>query len=101
MTPDRDEHRTTTVAQYSEAVSASAAEQKQDHDVRVSIVLFVLLVAVALQIPVSGEIGDSNVHRHGLFAQAIDLIINVGLSIGMALLLISGRPRGRRGGAGR
>jgi hypothetical protein len=73
--------------------------QAHDHDMRVSIMLFVLLIAIALHGPDSGEIGDTSANRQSLFARAADLIVNLSLSIGVSSLLLSSRPRGSRNGA--
>ena len=101
MTSDRDEHRKIMAARNSPVLSVSRAEHAYDHDMSVSIMLFVLMIAIALHVPISGEIADDNVHRHGFFMHAFDLIVNFGLSIGMSLLLFLSRPRRGRDGATR
>jgi predicted alternative tryptophan synthase beta-subunit len=101
VTPDRDEHRKTMAARNSAVPSVIRAEYTYDHDVSVSIILFVLMIAIAARVPISSEIADDSVHRHGFLMYASDLIVNFGLSIGMSLLLFSSRPRRGRDGAGR
>jgi hypothetical protein len=54
--------------------------------------LLVLLIAIALHVPNSGEIRDGSADHHGFFAHAINLIFNFGLSIGASALLLSSRP---------
>ena len=61
--------------------------------------LFVLLIAIALRIPNSSEIGDTNANRQNLFARGADLIVY--LSIGASSLLLSSRPRNGQSGADR
>jgi hypothetical protein len=74
--------------------------QAYDHDMRVSIMLFVLLIAIALRIPNFCKTGDANANRQSYFSRAADLIVNLGLSIGASLLL-SNRPRNDQSGADR
>ena len=96
-----EKHRKATVAQHSEAIHVTAVEQTYHPDVSVSVMLFVLMVAIALHVPISGEIGDDSMHRPGFFMHAFDLMLNFGLGIGMSLLLFSRRAGRRRDGASR
>jgi hypothetical protein len=64
------------------------------HDVIVAATLLALLVvAVVTRSTISNEIADSNIERQSYIALAIDVVATLGLSIGLAWLLFSGRPR--------
>ena len=55
--------------------------------------LLVLLIAIASQGHVSGELGDSAA-RFSCFAHAADIVVNLGLSVGpRSLLLSNGRDQ--------
>jgi hypothetical protein len=73
--------------------------QAHNSDIRVSIMLFVLLIAIALRIPSSNEIGNAAANRESFFERAADLIVNLSLSIGASSLLLSNRPRNDPNGA--
>ena len=83
MTRDLDKNCNTTVVRSREALPVTSAALTCARDARVS--LFVILIGIALDIQISGKIGDRNVHRYGFFAQAADLAVNLGLSTGMSL----------------
>ena len=64
------------------------------HDVIVAATLLALLVvAIATPAPVSFEVGDSGGARQSYVAFMIDVVATLGLSIGVAWLLFSSRPR--------
>ena len=73
---------------------ARRAGSSRSHDVIVAATLLALLVvATATRAPTSNEIGDSNVDRQSYHAFVIDVVATLGLSIGLAWLLFSSRPR--------
>jgi hypothetical protein len=73
---------------------ARRAGLSRSHDVIVAATLLALLVvAIATRAPISNEIGDSSVDRQSYVAFVIDVIATLGLSIGLAWLLFSSRPR--------
>jgi hypothetical protein len=73
---------------------ARRAGSSRCHDVIVAATLLALLVvATATRDPTSNEIGDSNVDRQSYHAFVIDVVATLGLSIGLAWLLFSSRPR--------
>jgi hypothetical protein len=61
--------------------------------------LALLVAAIATRAAISNEIADSNVDRQSYVAFVIDVVATVGLSIGLALLLFSSRPRADDEGA--
>ena len=64
------------------------------HDVIVAATLLALLVvAIVTRATVSDEIADTSVDRQNFVAYMIDVVATLGLSIGLAWLLFSGRPR--------
>jgi hypothetical protein len=66
----------------------------RSHDVIVAATLLALLVvAIVTRATISNEIADSNVDRQSYAAFVIDVVATLGLSIGLAWLLFSGRPR--------
>ena len=70
------------------------------HDVIVAGTLLALLVvAIVTRATISNEIADSNVDRQSHVALVIDVVATLGLSIALAWLLFSGRPRAGDGGA--
>jgi len=70
------------------------------HDVIVATTLLALLVvAIVTRASISNEIGDSSVDRQSYVAFVIDVVATLGLSIGLAWLLFSGRPRADDEGA--
>jgi len=66
----------------------------RSHDVIVAATLLALLVvAIVTRATISNEVADSNLDRQSYVAFAIDVVATLGLSIGLAWLLFSGRPR--------
>jgi hypothetical protein len=64
------------------------------HDVIVAATLLALLVAaIVTRATISSEIADSSVDRQSYLAFVIEVVATLGLSIGMAGLLFSSRPR--------
>jgi hypothetical protein len=61
--------------------------------------LALLVAAIVTPATFSNEIADSNVDRQSYVAFVIDVVATLGLSIGLAWLLFSGRPRADDGGA--
>jgi hypothetical protein len=55
--------------------------------------LALLVVAIATRAAISNEIADSNVDRPSYVAFMIEFVATLGLSIGLACLLFSSRPR--------
>jgi hypothetical protein len=69
-------------------------------DVIVAATLLALLaVAIVTRDTISSEIADSNVDRQSYVAFVINIVATLGLSIGLAWLLFSGRPRADDEGA--
>ena len=70
-------------------------------DVIVAATLLALFVAaIVTRATVSNEIADGNVDRQNYVAFVIDVVATLGLSIGLAWLLFSGRPRADDEGEG-
>jgi hypothetical protein len=64
------------------------------YDVIVAATLLALLVvAIVTRATISNEIADSNVDRQSYVAFMIEFVANLGLSIGLAWLVFSNRPR--------
>jgi hypothetical protein len=64
--------------------SAPNAGPPRGLDAIISAMLLALVVAaIALELPITGEIGD----RKSYFASAVDFVVDLGLSIGLAWLL--------------
>jgi hypothetical protein len=85
------DRRTTTP--NSVKASAAHADRPRAFDVMVSTMLVALLVAaIELDYPSSGEIGGTSADRQSYFALAVDFVLNFGLSIGLTWLLFAGRP---------
>jgi hypothetical protein len=61
--------------------------------------LALLVVAIVTRATISNEITDSNVDRQSYAAYAIEVVATLGLSIGLAVLLFSSRPRADDEGA--
>jgi hypothetical protein len=99
MIPNQDGYRKTTPAQKREALGVAVVGRAHNHDKGVSIMLLVLVIAIALHIPISGDFDHVGTGRHSFFSQALDIFVNLSLSIGVSLLLLSSRPRGDRSGA--
>jgi high-affinity Fe2+/Pb2+ permease len=63
------------------------------HDVIIAATLLALMiVAIVTGATISNEIADSNVDRRNYVAFVIDLVVTVGLSIGLGWLLFAARP---------
>ena len=72
----------------------------RSHDVIVAVMLLALLVvAIVTRATISDEIAGSNVTRQSYVALLIDVVATLGLSVGLAWLLFSGRPRADDDGA--
>ena len=72
----------------------------RSRDVIVAAMLLALLVvAIVTRAPISNEIGDSSVDRQCHVAFVIDVVATLGLSMGLALLLFTSRPRADEEGA--
>jgi hypothetical protein len=79
---------------------ARRAGLSRSHDVIVAATLLALfVVAIATHTPISNEIGESSVDRQSYVAFVIDVVATLGLSIGLAWLLFSSRPRADDEGA--
>jgi hypothetical protein len=63
------------------------------HDVIVAALLALLVAAIVTRATTSNEIADTNVDRQSYVAFLIDVVATLGLSVGLAWLLFSGRPR--------
>ena len=61
--------------------------------------LALLVVAIVTRATISNEIADSSLDRQSYVAYAIDVVATLGLSIGLAVLLFSSRPRADDEGA--
>jgi hypothetical protein len=61
--------------------------------------LALLVVAIVTRATISNEITDSSVDRQSYAAYAIEVVATLGLSIGLAVLLFSSRPRADDEGA--
>jgi hypothetical protein len=92
--PDFVHHRKITRDLDSGKIFARRAGSSRSHDVIVATTLLALfVVAIATRAPISNEIGDNSVDRQSYLAFVIDVVATLGLSIGLALLLFSSRPR--------
>ena len=99
MTLDQNENRKMTIVGNSETLSATPEGQARGRDMKVSLMLLVLLIAITLQIPISGKIPAASANRQSFFAQAVNLIVNMALSIGASSLPLSSRPENHRNGS--
>jgi hypothetical protein len=92
--PNFVHHRKITGDPDGGKVFARRAGSSRSHDVIVAVTLLALfIVAIATRAPISNEIGDSSVDRQSYVAFVIDVVATLGLSIGLALLLFTSRPR--------
>jgi hypothetical protein len=71
---------------------ATHAERSRGFDVMVSVLLALLVAAIALHNAISGEIGGVSADRQSYFASSVDFVVNFGLSIGLTWLVFSSRP---------
>jgi hypothetical protein len=72
---------------------ARRAGSSRSHDVIVAATLLPLLVAATATRSIANEIEDCSVDRQSYLAFVIDVVATLGLSIGLAWLLFSSRPR--------
>jgi len=100
LDPNFVHHRTITKDLDGDKLFARRVESSRSRDVIVAAMLLALLVvAIVTRAPISNEIGDSSVDRQSYVAFVIDVVATLGLSIGLAWLLFSGRPRADDEGA--
>jgi hypothetical protein len=100
LDPSFVHHRKITRDLDGDKLFARRAGSSRSHDVIVAATLLALLVvAIATHAPISNEIGNSSVGRQSYVAFVIDVVATLGLSIGLALLLFSSRPRADDEGA--
>jgi hypothetical protein len=81
---------------------ATHAQRSRGFDAMVSTMLLALLVAaIALENPISREIGGAGADRqsYSYFASAVNFVVNFCLSFGLTWLLFSSRPPGDDKGA--
>jgi hypothetical protein len=98
--PDFVQHRKITRDMDRGKLLARRPGLSRTHDVIVAATLLAFLVAdIVTRATVSNEIADSNVDRQGYVAFVIDVVATLGLSIGLAWLLFSSRPRADDKGA--
>jgi hypothetical protein len=73
---------------------AGGARSPRSRDVIVATGLLALLVvAILTRAPISIDVGDSSLDRQSYVAFVIDVVVTLCLSIGLAWLLFSSRPR--------
>jgi hypothetical protein len=100
LDPNFVHHRTITKDLDGDKLFARRVESSRSRDVIVAAMLLALLVvAIVTRAPISNEIGDSSVDRQSRVAFVIDLVATLGLSMGLALLLFTSRPRADEEGA--
>jgi hypothetical protein len=100
LNPNLVHHRKITRDLGCGKLLARCPRSSRTHDVIVAVTLLALLVvAIVTRATISNEIADSNVDRQSHVAFVIDVVATLGLSIGLALLLFSGRPRADGDGA--
>jgi hypothetical protein len=94
LDPNLVHHRKIKRDLDSSKLFARRAGSSRTHDVIVAATLLALLVAAtATRATISNEIGDCSVDRQSYHALVIDVVMTLGLSIGLAWLLFSSRPR--------
>ena len=92
--PNFVHHRKITKDRDSGKLSARRAGSSRTHDVIFAATLLALLVvAIVTRATVSDEIADSSVDRQSFVACVIDVVATLGVSVGLAWRLFSGRPR--------
>jgi hypothetical protein len=100
LDPNFVHHRTITKDLDGDKLFARRVESSRSRDVIVAAMLLALLVvAIVTRAPIFNEIGDSSVDRQSRVAFVIDLVATLGLSMGLALLLFTSRPRADEEGA--
>jgi hypothetical protein len=98
--PNFVHHRKITKDRDSGKLFARRHGSSRTHDVIVAVTLLALLVvAIVARATISNEITDSSLDRQSYVAYAIDVVATLGLSIGLAVLLFSSRPRADDEGA--
>ena len=98
--PNFVHHRKITKDRDSGKLFARRHGSSRSHNVIVAVTLLALLVvAIVTRATTSNEITDSSVDRQSYVACAIDVVATLGLSIGLAVLLFSSRPRADDEGA--
>jgi hypothetical protein len=96
--PNFVHHRKITKDWDSGKLFAKRHGSSRTHDVIVAVTLLALLVvAIVTRATISNEITDSSADRQSYVAYAIDVVATLGLSIGLAVLLFSSRPRADEG----
>ena len=93
LDPNFAHHRKIAREPDSGKLFASRPGSSRTHDVIVATLLALLVAAIVTRATISNEIADSNVDRQSYVAFVIDVVATLGLSIGLAWLLFSGRPR--------
>jgi hypothetical protein len=94
LDPDFVHHRKVTRDPDRGKFFARRPGSSRCRDVIVAAALLALLVVdIVTRATISSEIADSNLDRQSYVACVIDVVVNLGLSIGLAWLLFSGRPR--------
>ena len=101
LDPNFAHHRKITRDLDSGKLFARRPGPSRTHDVIVATTLLALLVvAIVTRATISDEITDSSLDdRRSYVAYAIDVVATLGLSIGLAVLLFSSRPRADDEGA--
>jgi hypothetical protein len=101
LDPDFVHHCKITGDPKSGKFFARRAGSSRGRDLIAAATLLVLLVAaIVTRGTISDEIADGNLDRQSYFAFVIDVITTLGLSVGLAWLLFSSRPRVKDDGAG-
>jgi hypothetical protein len=94
LDPDFVQHRKFTRDMDRGKPLARRLGSSRSHDVIVAVTLLALLVvAIVTRGTISDEIADGNVDRQSYVAFVIDVVASLGLSLGLAWLLFSSRPR--------
>ena len=94
LDPDFIHHRKITEDLDCGDLFAKRTASSRTHNVIVAATLLALLVvATVTRATISNEIADGNEDRQSYVALVIDVVATLGLSIGLALLLFSSRPR--------
>jgi hypothetical protein len=100
LDPNFVHHRTITRDLDCGKLFARHPGSSRTRDVIVTVTLLALLVvAIVTRATISNEIADSNVDRQSHVAFVIAVVATLSLSIALAWLLFSGRPRAGDEGA--
>ena len=98
--PNFVHHRKITKDRDSGKLFARRHGSSRTYDVIVAVTLLALLVvAIVTRATISNGITDSSLDRQSYVADAIDVAATLGVSIGLAVLLFSSRPRADDEGA--